>query len=236
MRRTVFLTVLLAVGLAFLVSAGSDAMVAPSVALRSAATSPAITETAALRKGDKVGTRRGAARTRHAAARHRGGAVKSRQAAVKHRGVAVKSRQAAVKHRGGAVKSRQAAVKHRGVAVKSRQAAVKHRGVAMKSQQAAVKHPGAAARTRHAAVKHRSVAPRRTQVAVGKGGPGAAGTPVVVRPVRPWVRQPYYGTIMDGVPLGTVIAANTVPPAPSFDLCWYWSNTPKTRGYWDYCQ
>jgi hypothetical protein len=194
MRRTVFLTVLLAVGLAFLVSAGSDAMVAPSVALRSAATSPAITETAALRKGDKVGTRRGAARTRHAAARHRGGAVKSRQAAVKHRGVAVKSRQVAVKHR------------------------------------------GAAARTRHAAVKHRSVAPRRTQVAVGKGGPGAAGTPVVVRPVRPWVRQPYYGTIMDGVPLGTVIAANTVPPAPSFDLCWYWSNTPKTRGYWDYCQ
>ena len=63
MRRTVFLTVLLAVGLAFLVSAGSDAMVAPSVALRSAATSPAITETAALRKGDKVGTRRGAAET-----------------------------------------------------------------------------------------------------------------------------------------------------------------------------
>ena len=208
MRRTVFLTVLLAVGLAFLVSAGSDAMVAPSVALRSAATSPAITETAALRKGDKFGTRRGAARTRHAAVRHRGVAAKSRQAAVKHRGVAVKSRQAAVKHR----------------------------GVAMKSQQAAVKHPGAAARTRHAAVKHRSVAPRRTQVAVGKGGPEAAGTPLVVRPVRPWVRQPYYGTIMDGVPLGTVIAANTVPPAPSFDLCWYWSNTPKTRGYWDYCQ
>jgi hypothetical protein len=222
MRRTVFLTVLLAVGLAFLVSAGSDAMVAPSVALRSAATSPAITETAALRKGDKFGTRRGAARTRHAA--------------VRHRGVAAKSRQAAVKHRGVAVKSRQAAVKHRGVAVKSQQAAVKHPGVAVKSQQAAVKHPGAAARTRHAAVRHRSVAPRRTQVAVGKGGPGAAGTPVVVRPVRPWVRQPYYGTIMDGVPLGTVIAANTVPPAPSFDLCWYWSNTPKTRGYWDYCQ
>jgi hypothetical protein len=222
MRKTVFLTVLLAVGLAFLVSAGSDAMVVPSVALRSAATPPAITETAALRRGGKVGTRRGAVRTRHAAVRHRGVAAKTRQAAVKHRGVAAKSRQAAVKHGGVAVKSRQAAVKHRGVAVKTQQAAVKHRGVAVKSRQAAV--------------KHRSVAPRRTQVAVGKGGPGAAGTPVVVRPVRPWVRQPYYGTIMDGVPLGTVIAANTVPPAPSFDLCWYWSNTPKTRGYWDYCQ
>ena len=180
MRRTVFLTVLLAVGLAFLVSAGSDAMVAPSVDLRSAATSRAITETAALRRGGKVGTRRGAVRTRHAA--------------------------------------------------------VRHRGVAVKSQQAAVKHPGAAARTRHAAVKHRSVAPRRTQVAVGKGAAGAVRTPVVVRPVRPWIRQPYYGTIIDGVPIGTVVAANAVPTAPSFDLCWYWSNTPKTRGYWDFCQ
>jgi hypothetical protein len=208
MRRTVFLTVLLAVGLAFLVSAGSDAMVAPSVDLRSAATSRAITETAALRRGGKVGTRRGAVRTRHAAVRHRGVAVKSQQAAVKHRGVAVKSRQAAVKHGGVAVKSRQAAVKHR----------------------------GAAARTRHAAVKHRSVAPRRTQVAVGKGAAGAVRTPVVVRPVRPWIRQPYYGTIIDGVPIGTVVAANAVPTAPSFDLCWYWSNTPKTRGYWDFCQ
>jgi len=222
MRRTVFLTVLLAVGLAFLVSAGSDAMVAPSVDLRSAATSRAITETAALRRGGKVGTRRGAVRTRHAAVRHRGVAVKSRQAAVKHRGVAVKSRQAAVKHGGVAVKSRQAAVKHGGVAVKTRQVAVKHRG--------------AAARTRHAAVKHRSVAPRRTQVAVGKGAAGAVRTPVVVRPVRPWIRQPYYGTIIDGVPIGTVIAANAVPTARSFDLCWYWSNTPKTRGYWDFCQ
>ena len=194
MRRTVFLTVLLAVGLAFLVSAGSDAMVAPSVDLRSAATSRAITETAALRRGGKVGTRRGAVRTRHAAVRHRGVAVKSRQAAVKHGGVAVKTRQVAVKHR------------------------------------------GAAARTRHAAVKHRSVAPRRTQVAVGKGAAGAVRTPVVVRPVRPWIRQPYYGTIIDGVPIGTVVAANAVPTAPSFDLCWYWSNTPKTRGYWDFCQ
>jgi hypothetical protein len=205
MRKTVFLTVLLAVGLAFLASAGSDAMVAPSLALRSAATSPALTETAALRKGDRLDIRRGAAKTRHAAARHRGVAAKSRQAAAKHRSVAVKSRQAAVKHRGVAVK-------------------------------ATVKHPGAAAGTRHAAVKQRSVAPRNTQVAAGKGGPEAAGTPVVARPVRPWVPQPYYGLIMDGVPLGTVIAANTVPPAPSFDLCWYWSNTPKTRGYWDYCQ
>jgi hypothetical protein len=113
------------------------------------------------------------------------------------------------------------------VAVKAPQAAVKHRGVALKGRQAAVKH---------VAAKRRSVAPRRTQVAAGKGGAGAVTTPVVVRPVRPWVAQPYYGTIIDGVPIGTVVAANAVPTARSFDLCWYWSSTSKTRGYWDYCQ
>ena len=65
------------------------------------------------------------------------------------------------------------------------------------------------------------------------------GSPVrstaVVRPVRPWVQQPYYGAIFDGVTLGAVIAANTVPTLPSIDVCWYWSNSSKTRGYWDFC-
>jgi hypothetical protein len=65
---------------------------------------------------------------------------------------------------------------------------------------------------------------------VGVGGVG------VVRPVRPWVRLPYYGTVVAGVTLGTIIAASTIPPAPSSELCWYWSNSSKTRGYWDYCQ
>ena len=58
----------------------------------------------------------------------------------------------------------------------------------------------------------------------------------VVRPVRPWVQQPYYGSRFDGVVLGTVVAANTVPTSPSLDLCWYWSNPARTRGYWDFCQ
>ncbi|HEY6256780.1 MAG TPA: hypothetical protein VIY51_13400 [Xanthobacteraceae bacterium] len=53
--------------------------------------------------------------------------------------------------------------------------------------------------------------------------------------VRPWVRRPYYGTVVAGVALGTVIAATAVPPAPSSDLCWYWSNSSQTKGYWDYC-
>jgi hypothetical protein len=58
----------------------------------------------------------------------------------------------------------------------------------------------------------------------------------IVRPVRPWVQQPYYGSRFDGVVLGTVVAANTVPTSPSLDLCWYWSSSARTRGYWDFCQ
>src|SRR5258708_5843691 len=71
------------------------------------------------------------------------------------------------------------------------------------------------------------------RVGVGVGGIGGVA---MVRPIRPWVRRPYYGTVIAGVALGTIIAASTIPPAPSSDLCWYWSNSSKTRGYWDYCQ
>ncbi|WP_078057791.1 hypothetical protein [Rhizobium rhizosphaerae] len=62
------------------------------------------------------------------------------------------------------------------------------------------------------------------------------GTVVVVRPVRPWVHRPYYGAVVAGVVLGTVIVASSVPPAPSPQVCWYWSNSFQTRGYWDYCK
>lgn len=61
---------------------------------------------------------------------------------------------------------------------------------------------------------------------------------VVVRPVRRWVRRPYFGTIVAGVALGTIVAvaaASVSPPAPSPDLCWFWSSSSKTKGYWDYC-
>ena len=44
------------------------------------------------------------------------------------------------------------------------------------------------------------------------------------------------GTVFDGVTLGAIIAATAVPTTPSFDLCWYWSNSAETRGYWDFCQ
>lgn len=59
---------------------------------------------------------------------------------------------------------------------------------------------------------------------------------VVVRPYRKWDRKAYYGTIIGGVALGTVLGAaayNAGPPAPN--LCWYWADPTMTRGYWDYC-
>lgn len=59
---------------------------------------------------------------------------------------------------------------------------------------------------------------------------------VVVRPVRPWVRRPYFGTVVAGVTLGTLIAATAVPTAPAANLCWFWADPSNTQGYWDYCR
>lgn len=55
---------------------------------------------------------------------------------------------------------------------------------------------------------------------------------------RPWYRRPYYGTIIAGVALGTIIgvtAYGLAPRAPRPDLCWYWADEGQSRGYWDYC-
>jgi hypothetical protein len=92
--------------------------------------------------------------------------------------------------------------------------------------------------TRTAVVKgpRGNVAARRTTVVKGPRGNVAARRVAVVRPVRPWIRRPYYGRVIAGVTLGTVIAAAAVPPAPSSEVCWYWSNSSHSRGYWDYCQ
>ena len=57
--------------------------------------------------------------------------------------------------------------------------------------------------------------------------------------VRPWRARPYYGRVIAGVIIGSIIvaAAAGVPPAPpSSDLCWYWTNSRQTRGNWDYSQ
>jgi hypothetical protein len=131
--------------------------------------------------------------------------------------------------------TRHVAVRHRGVTVRTRHVAVRHRGVT-RTRHVAAGHRGIAVRTRHVAVRHRGVAARRTHVAVGRRGAVAVKSTAVERPVRPWVPQPYYGTVFDGVTLGAVIAATAVPTSPSFDVCWYWSNSSQTRGYWDFCQ
>jgi hypothetical protein len=132
--------------------------------------------------------------------------------------------------------TRHVVVRHRGLNVRARRVASGHRGVAVKTRHVASARRGAAVKTRHAAVRHRAVAARRTHVAASKPSAVAVRSTEVVRPVRPWVRQPYYGSVFDGVTLGTIIAATAVPTSPSLDLCWYWSNSSQTRGYWDFCQ
>ena len=59
---------------------------------------------------------------------------------------------------------------------------------------------------------------------------------VVVRPYRHWNKRNYYGTVIGGVALGTILGAaaySAVAPAPN--LCWYWADPTMTQGYWDYC-
>lgn len=61
---------------------------------------------------------------------------------------------------------------------------------------------------------------------------------VVVRPVRVWAPRPYYGTIIGGIALGTIIvasAAGTAPAAPGPNMCWFWVDSAQVQGYWDYC-
>jgi len=131
--------------------------------------------------------------------------------------------------------TRHVAVRHRGVSGRARQVAVRHRGVT-RTRHVTAGHRGIAVRNRHVAFRHRGVAARSTHIAVGRRGAVAVKSTAVVRPVRPWVPQPYYGAVFDGVTLGTVIAATVVPTPPSIDVCWYWSNSSQTRGYWDFCQ
>lgn len=62
----------------------------------------------------------------------------------------------------------------------------------------------------------------------------------MVAPVRPVpaVRPWYWGRVVAGVTIGTVItvaAVNSVPKAPSPELCWFCSDASRTRGYWTYC-
>ena len=118
----------------------------------------------------------------------------------------------------------------------TRHVVVRHRGTHVRTRHVASGHRRVAVRTRHVAVRHRAVATRKSHVAAAKRTAVAAKSTEVVRPVRPWVRQPYYGSVFDGITLGAIVAATAVPTSPSFDLCWYWSSSAQTRGYWDFCQ
>ena len=101
-------------------------------------------------------------------------------------------------------------------------------------------HGGHTAPGRH----HRPVDPRygHNHVHAGYRRPVAVAPrrTVVIAPVRPIPAVPpwYWGSVVAGVTVGAVIAvaaAGSAPRAPSSELCWYWTNSSMTRGYWSYC-
>ncbi len=63
-------------------------------------------------------------------------------------------------------------------------------------------------------------------------------TPVPVAPaaVRPWVEQPWFGTVIAGVALGKLVTIASEPPSPDAKVCWFWATEARTQGYWDYCK
>ena len=76
---------------------------------------------------------------------------------------------------------------------------------------------------------------KRTNINVNAG----RNVNVVRRPVRVWAPRPYYGTIVGGVALGTMIAVTTMgaaPAVPAPNMCWFWTDSTQMSGYWDYCQ
>jgi hypothetical protein len=97
---------------------------------------------------------------------------------------------------------------------------------------ATVARGGSVSRTNVAARRSTNVN-RRTNVNVNRANVNVVGRP----PVRGWVARPYYGTIVGGVALGTMIAvtAGAVPAAPASNLCWFWADSAQVNGYWDYC-
>jgi len=71
-----------------------------------------------------------------------------------------------------------------------------------------------------------------------RGGPRSYGGRGGYWGYRPWGRRPYYGRVVAGVVLGTIVtvaAVGMIPRRPAPDLCWYWVDPYRSRGYWDYC-
>ena len=56
--------------------------------------------------------------------------------------------------------------------------------------------------------------------------------------VRGWSARPYFGTVVGGVVLGSIITAaavGAVPASPDPNVCWFWTDDTRTQGYWTYC-
>jgi hypothetical protein len=54
----------------------------------------------------------------------------------------------------------------------------------------------------------------------------------------PKVHRPYFGTVVGGITLGTIVAASvagTAPDAPAANMCWFWVDSAQIQGNWDYC-
>ena len=57
--------------------------------------------------------------------------------------------------------------------------------------------------------------------------------------VRGWSARPYFGTVVGGVVLGSIVTAaavGAVPASPDPSVCWFWTDDTRTQGYWAYCQ
>jgi hypothetical protein len=111
---------------------------------------------------------------------------------------------------------------------------VAHRGATVRGGAGAY-HRGTTV-ARHGGAYHRG-----TTVVGPRGGVYHRGTTVAGHGawgIRPWAARPYFGTVVAGVTLGTIIAAtayNVAPPPPASNLCWYWTDSSRIRGYWSYC-
>lgn len=69
---------------------------------------------------------------------------------------------------------------------------------------------------------------------------GAVVRPGGARWARPgWYRWPVGGAIAAGAAIGVVsagAAAAWAGPAPAPGMCWYYTDSSKTQGFWDYCR
>jgi hypothetical protein len=92
---------------------------------------------------------------------------------------------------------------------------------------------------RRTSVRRSGVAGRKgiTRAAVARRNAAAVARPRVW-PVTPWAWKPYFGTVVAGATLGSIISVTTAgaaPRAPASNVCWYWTEQSQTKGYWSYC-